>query len=63
NRAVIDQALGILMSRSGCTSDEAFGKLVESSQSQNRKVSSVAQNLVDEAVRRARARRQGSAGG
>ena len=56
SRPVIDQALGILMSRTGCTPDEAFGKLRVRSQTENRKLSAVAQQLVDEAVRRARAR-------
>jgi GAF domain-containing protein len=58
NRAVIDQALGILMSRTGCTPDEAFGKLRTMSQAQNRKSAVVAQSIVDEAVGRARARHQ-----
>jgi AmiR/NasT family two-component response regulator len=56
NRAVIDQALGILMSRSGCTPGEAFDKLRVVSQAENRKLSVVAQHVVDEAVRLARAR-------
>jgi GAF domain-containing protein len=56
NRAVIDQALGILMSRSGSTAEEAFAKLTSMSQAENRKVSVVAQHLVEESVRRARAR-------
>lgn len=56
SRPVIDQALGILMSRTGCTSEEAFDKLRVMSQSENRKVSGIAEQLVDEAVRRARAR-------
>ncbi|WP_405015799.1 GAF and ANTAR domain-containing protein [Kitasatospora sp. NBC_00070] len=56
HRAAIDQALGILMSRSGCTPAEAFDKLRVLSQRQNRKVSVVAQQLLDEAVARARAR-------
>jgi GAF domain-containing protein len=56
SRPIIDQALGILMSRTGCTSEEAFDKLRVMSQSENRKVSLIAQQLVDEAVRRARAR-------
>jgi GAF domain-containing protein len=55
-RAVIDQALGIVMSRSGCTALEAFDKVRAMSQSENRKVSLIAQQIVDEAVRRARAR-------
>jgi GAF domain-containing protein len=56
NRAVIDQALGILMSRSGYSADEAFAKIRAASQSENRKVAEIARRLVDEAVRRARAR-------
>jgi GAF domain-containing protein len=56
SRPIIDQALGILMSRTGCASEEAFDKLRVMSQSENRKVSVIAQQLVDEAVRRARAR-------
>jgi GAF domain-containing protein len=57
SRAVIDQALGILMSRTGATPDEAFDRLRAMSQSQHVKVSEVSRLLVDEAVRRARARR------
>lgn len=56
SRPVIDQALGIVMSRTGCTPEEAFTKLRVRSQTENRKLSVVAQQLVDEAVRRARAR-------
>jgi hypothetical protein len=56
SRAVIDQALGIMMSRSGCTDAEAFDKLRIVSQTENRKLSMVAQQIVEEAVRRARAR-------
>ncbi|MDT4925187.1 MAG: hypothetical protein QOG01_2900 [Pseudonocardiales bacterium] len=56
SRPIIDQALGILMSRTGGTSEEAFDKLRVMSQAENRKVSVLAQQLVDEAVRRARAR-------
>ncbi|MGX7679129.1 ANTAR domain-containing protein [Jatrophihabitans sp. DSM 45814] len=55
-RAIIDQALGILMSRAGCTSEEAFERLRVISQTENRKSAVVAQSIVDEAVRRARAR-------
>jgi GAF domain-containing protein len=56
SRAVIDQAMGILISRSGCTADEAFAKLVAMSQAENHKVAAVAQQLVADARRRARAR-------
>jgi 6-phosphogluconolactonase/glucosamine-6-phosphate isomerase/deaminase len=55
SRAVIDQALGILMSRTGATPDEAFDRLRAMSQSEHVKVSEVARLLVDEAVHRARA--------
>lgn len=57
SRAVIDQALGIIMSRTGCTADVAFDRLRTRSQSEHAKVSVVAQSVVDAAVRRARARR------
>lgn len=56
NRAVIDQAIGILMSRTGCTPDEAIARLKAMSQADNRKLSVMAQQVLDEAVRRARAR-------
>ncbi|MDQ2836413.1 MAG: GAF and ANTAR domain-containing protein [Actinomycetota bacterium] len=56
NRAVIDQAIGVLMSRTGCTPDEAIARLKVMSQADNRKLSVMAQQVLDEAVRRARAR-------
>jgi GAF domain-containing protein len=56
SRAVIDQACGIVMSRSGCSAEEAFDRLRALSQSENRKLAAVARSLVDDAVRRARAR-------
>ncbi|PZS20919.1 MAG: hypothetical protein DLM57_00215 [Pseudonocardiales bacterium] len=56
SRAVIDQALGILMSRTGSSSEEAFDRLRDRSQADNVKLRDVAQRVVDEAVRRARAR-------
>ena len=59
-RSTIDQALGIVMSRVGCDADEAFHRLRTISQRQNRKLSSVAQHMVDEAVRVARARHTNS---
>ena len=55
-RAVIDQSLGILMSRTGCSPDEAFDKIRVLSQAQNQKSAVVATSIVEEAVRRARAR-------
>jgi GAF domain-containing protein len=57
SRSVIDQAIGILRSRSGGTVEDAFDVLKKSSQSDNVKLKHVAQQLVDESVRRARARR------
>lgn len=56
SRAVIDQALGILMSRRGGTAAEAFESLRWMSQHNNVRLNAVAQDIVDEAVRRARAR-------
>jgi AmiR/NasT family two-component response regulator len=58
NRAVIDQAIGIIRSRSGGSADEAFERLTHISQTENVKLLAVAERLVDEAVRRARARRR-----
>ena len=57
SRAVIDQAIGIIRSRSGLSAAEAFDRLVQMSQSENVKLYAVAERLVEEAVRRARARR------
>ena len=56
SRAVIDQALGIVMSRTGGTAEEAFESLRRTSQTDNVKLNQLAQGIVDEAVRRARAR-------
>lgn len=56
NRATIDHAIGILMSRVGCGPDEAFTRLRQMSQAENQKLNLVAQRVVGEAVRRARAR-------
>jgi GAF domain-containing protein len=55
-RPVIDQAIGLLRGRSGHTAEEAFAQLRAMSQSDHRKLADVAQRIVDEAVRRARAR-------
>lgn len=57
SRAVIDQALGVIMSRTGANPDEAFDRLRAMSQSQHLKVSEVARVLLDEAIRRARAQK------
>ncbi|MDP9116966.1 MAG: GAF and ANTAR domain-containing protein [Actinomycetota bacterium] len=56
NRATIDHAIGLVMGRVGCGPEEAFDRLRRISQSENRKLHAVAENVVDEAVRRARAR-------
>jgi GAF domain-containing protein len=58
SRAMIDQAVGILRSRSGCSAQDAFDRLVNLSQTENVKLRVVAERLVDEAVRRARARQR-----
>ena len=55
-RGVIDRAVGILMSRSGGTEHEALERLRTLSQHEHHKLAVVAQQIVDEAVRRARAR-------
>jgi GAF domain-containing protein len=55
-RPVIDQAIGLLRGRSGRSAEEAFAQLRSMSQSEHRKLADVAQRIVDEAVRRARAR-------
>lgn len=56
SRTVIDQAIGIIRSRSGGTEQEAFDRLRQISQAENVKLSLIAQRLVEEAVRRAHAR-------
>jgi GAF domain-containing protein len=56
-RPVIDQAIGIIRSRSGRSAGEAFAQLRAMSQAEQRKLAEVAERIVDEAVRRARARR------
>ncbi len=56
SRPVIDQAVGLLRGRTGATSEEAFARLREISQSEHRKLVEVAERIVDEAVRQARAR-------
>ena len=58
SRTMIDQAIGILRSRSGVSEEEAFDRLTKISQKENVKLRVVAERLVEEAVRRARARHQ-----
>jgi putative methionine-R-sulfoxide reductase with GAF domain len=57
SRAIIDQAVGLVMARVGCTPEEAFAWLSKISQTENRKLNAVAGSILDEAVRRAQARR------
>src|ERR1700761_6791944 len=58
SRAVIDQAIGIIRSRTGASAEWAFGRLVRMSQTENTKLYVIAEKLVAEAVRRAQARRR-----
>ena len=62
NRPVIDHAIGILLARTGGTTEEAFARLRAISQAEHTKLAVVAQHIVDEAVRRARARHAESRG-
>jgi AmiR/NasT family two-component response regulator len=57
HRAVIDQAVGIIRSRAGVSSEVAFSRLVQMSQNENVKLRVVAERLVEESVRRAQTRR------
>jgi AmiR/NasT family two-component response regulator len=54
---VIDQAVGIIRSRSGASAEVAFSRLVQMSQNENVKLRVVAARLVEDSVRRAQARR------
>ncbi len=47
SRAVIDQAIGILMAKEGCDADAAFAILRTTSQHQNRKLRDVAAEIVE----------------
>jgi GAF domain-containing protein len=58
SRGVIDQAIGIIRSRTGASAEWAFGRLVRMSQTENTKLYVIAERLVDEAVRRAQAWRR-----
>ena len=53
---MIDQAIGIIRSRSGVSAEVAFDRLTRLSQTENIKLHVVAERMVEEAVRRARAR-------
>lgn len=56
SRPVIDQAIGILMSRRGCTAGEALDILRRTSRSERTRLATVAEQLVEQAVARARRR-------
>jgi GAF domain-containing protein len=56
SRPTIDQAIGIIRSRTGADAAEAFDTLRTMSQRENRKVSVIAEELVDQSTNRARAR-------
>jgi GAF domain-containing protein len=61
-RPVIDQAIGLIRGRTGVTADEALSRLRAISQQENTKLTQVAAQLVDEAVRTARARSRAAPG-
>ena len=46
SRAVIDQAIGVIMAEQRCTTDEAFAVLRTASQNRNVKLRQVAQDIV-----------------
>jgi hypothetical protein len=49
-RPTIDLAKGMLMAKNGCTADEAFAMLAAASQRANRKVSDIAQAMINNAA-------------
>jgi len=51
SRAIIEQAKGIIMARDRCTADKAFDTLRRVSQTQNTKLRTLAQAIVDAAVK------------
>jgi transcriptional regulator with GAF, ATPase, and Fis domain len=59
-RPIIDQAIGLIRGRTGRSAEEAFLQLQTMSQAEHRKLVDVAGHVVDEAVRRARARKTSS---
>ena len=57
SRAVIDQAIGIIRSRTGASAEWAFARLVRMSQNENTKLNVIAERLIAQAVRRAQVRK------
>lgn len=58
SRASIDQAVGLLMGRTGLDATQAFARLRDMSQTRSVKLAALAAELLEEAVRTARARRR-----
>ena len=58
NRAVIEQAKGMLMAAQGFDEDAAFEMLVNASQRENVKLRDIARRIVDDAAQRQRRRRR-----
>ena len=54
NRAIIDQAIGIIMGRSGISESEAFLELRTMTEAEGRTMTEIAESLVAEAIRRVR---------
>lgn len=61
SRAEIDQAIGVVMSRSGVSADEAITRLRAISQTQQIKLADVAHQMLQEIAGQARARQAGEA--
>jgi hypothetical protein len=59
NQSVVDQAIGIMIARSGGTAADARDRLRTLSQHEHRKLAVLARQIVEEAGRRARARHTG----
>jgi GAF domain-containing protein len=57
SRAAIDQAIGIIRSRTGASAEWAFARLVRMSQNENTKLHVIAERLIAQAVRRAQVRK------
>lgn len=53
SRPVIDQAIGVTMTRTGATATEAFDQIRQTSRSQRLKTAVIAQRIIDDAVHRA----------
>lgn len=56
SRATIDQAIGVIVARTGCTPEAGFDRLRKISQTENRRLALVAERVLAEAIRSARAR-------